>query len=100
MGVTIVPIWSAFPRLVLGFRQFGVAPFLKGAQTWKLSQWRFIKNDEKQGEDIPYLSIHSISYRHPFVKQYHFLPLFLVFHIELDSDMLKMNVFAFDCNIF
>ena len=48
----------------------GVAPFLEGVQIWKLNQWRFIKKDEKHGEDILHLYIQSISYRHLFVKIY------------------------------
>jgi hypothetical protein len=34
----------------------GLAPFLEGDQTWKLSQWRFLANDEKSGENIFYLA--------------------------------------------
>jgi hypothetical protein len=40
--------YSSEQRKDVYFIESGLAPFLEGTQTWKLSQWRFIKDDEKQ----------------------------------------------------
>jgi hypothetical protein len=74
--------------------------FWRGLKHGSLSQWRFIKDDEKHGENILYLYIQIISYRHPIVKLHCFCSVLLVFHTELGSDMLKKSAFVFDYNRF
>src|SRR5262245_8012223 len=75
----------------------GIDPILGGTQTWKLSHWRFIKNDEKERENTLYVYRLSIPYNHLFVKKDHFLSVLLVFQSLLDSDIPKKNAFVFDC---
>src|SRR6266487_4179224 len=78
--------------------RIGVDPFWGETQTWKLSQWRFIKRDEIERKCALYLYILSIPYESSFVKRYHLFFVLLVFHNQLDSDILRKNVFVFYCN--
>ncbi len=89
-----------FPRKSprnLAWNRNGIDPLLGGTQTWKLSHWRFIKNDEKERENTLYVCRLSIPYNHLFVKKDLFLSVLLVFQSILDSDIPKKNVIAFDC---
>ena len=42
--------------IVVGKVKDGIAPILGGPQTWRLSQWRFIRSDENSRKEIFYLS--------------------------------------------